>query len=219
VTTPPSGSSVGEKRRRPHEPTPENYPQEGAEPSASASIPGGPTVQLPSTLVTGTRRPRKKRKVAFDLDPATAQPPTLPANDVRPSSPNPAPVSTTLVPSSGTTERIKSSTQVPTTSGKPKSNPARFAHQDDETVVHPETSRKKGKKKKDGPSKETEPLPDRGKSAHISPSPETQVKRVRKKSKKVSPKPPTEADAVPPEILVGMTVTAISVAFLIVYCR
>jgi hypothetical protein len=85
-----------------------------------------------------------------------------------------------------------SSTQVPTTSGKSKSNTA-VTHQDDETVVHPETSRKKGKKKKDDPSKGTEPLPDNGKSARrdISPSSETQVKRVRKRSKKVSPKPAT----------------------------
>ncbi|KAF8274545.1 hypothetical protein EI94DRAFT_692683 [Lactarius quietus] len=47
AVTIPSGSSagvntLGEKRRRPHEPTPEVYPLGGAEPCASASIPEVP---------------------------------------------------------------------------------------------------------------------------------------------------------------------------------
>ena len=147
-------------------------------------------MQLPGTHATGTRRPRKKRKVAFNLDPVTAQPPTLSVNDVRPSSPNPAPASTALAPLSETTKQPNFFIQVPTTSGKSKSNTTKVTHQDDE---YPETSRKKGKKKKDDPSKESEPLPDHGMSArrNISPLPETQVKRVRKRPKEVVPEPAT----------------------------
>ncbi|KAH9002106.1 hypothetical protein EDB86DRAFT_364833 [Lactarius hatsudake] len=96
---------------------------------------------------------------------------------------------------SKTTERTKSSTQVPTTnSGKHKSNVVRATHQDDgEAVVPPETSRKRGKKK-DDPLKG---IPDQGKSGRgdISPAPETQVKRVRKKAKNVALE--STADAVP----------------------
>lgn len=150
-------------------------------------------MQSPGTHATGTRRPQKKRKVAFNLDPVTDQPPMLSANDVRPSSPNSAPASTPLAPLSETTEQPNFFIQVPTTSRKPKSNTTKVTHQDDELIVHPETSRKKGKKKKDDPSKESEPLPDHGKSArrNISPSSETQVKRVRKRPKKVAPEPAT----------------------------
>ncbi|KAI9463649.1 hypothetical protein BJY52DRAFT_1252889 [Lactarius psammicola] len=219
VTIPPSGSSagvnaLGEKRRRPNEPTPETYPQGGAESNGPGSIPGSPVVQSPSMHVTGTRRPRKRRKVAFNCDPVTSetthsvQPPSLSGNDIGPSSPNPAPAFSVLVPqpSSETTERTKFSTQVqvPTTnSGKHKSNTARVIHQDDEAIVPPETSRKKGKKK-DVPLKGREPLPDHGMSGRrdISPSPETQVKRVRKKAKKAASEPATEIDAVPTEMLV-----------------
>ncbi len=194
-------NALGEKRRRPNEPTLETYPQGGAESSASASVPGSPSVQLPSMHVMDTRRPRKKRKVAFNCDPVTsetthpAQPPSLSGNDVGPSSPNPAPASTALAPqsSSKTTERTKSFTQVPTTnSGKPKSDIARVTHQDDEAIVPPETSRKRGKKK-DGLPKGKEPLLDHGISGRgdISPSPETQVKRVRKKAKKAASEPAT----------------------------
>ena len=184
---------LGEKRRRPHEPTPEIFLQGRAEPSASASIPGSPEVRLPSIHVTGTR-PRKKRKVvAFACDPETSQPPLLSGNHIQPSSPNPAPASTALALSSETTERTKSSTRVPTiTSVKPKSHTAKVTHQDDEAVVPTEMSRK-NRKKKDGPPKGKELLPDHEKSARrdISPSPETQVKRVRKRAKKVTPQPAT----------------------------
>ncbi|KAH9176300.1 hypothetical protein EDB89DRAFT_2065658 [Lactarius sanguifluus] len=165
VTIPPPGSSasvnaLGEKRRRPNELPQETYLQGGAESSASASITGSPTVQSPSIDVTGTRRPRKRRKVAFNGDLVTsettlpAQPPPLSGNDVGPSSSNPALASPPMAPqSSKTTERTKSSPRVPTTnSGKLKSNVVRATHQDEgEAVVPPETSRKRGKKKDDPP--------------------------------------------------------------------
>lgn len=64
----------------------------------------------------------------------------------------------------------------------------------------PETSRKRGKKK-DGPTKGRELLPDHG-CGDTSLLPEAQVKRVRKKAKKVPPEPATEVDAVPTEMLV-----------------
>jgi hypothetical protein len=176
-------NTLGEKRRRPNEPTPEIYLQGGPESSASALIPGSPAVQLPST-----RRPKKRRKVAFNCDPVTsetthpAQSPSLSGNDVGPSSPNPAPASTA---------RTKSSTQVPTPiSGKPKPNTTRVTHQDDEAIMRLEMSSNKGKKK-DGPPKERESLPDHGKSnrGDIGPSTETQGKRKRKKTKQVAPEP------------------------------
>ncbi|KAH9061262.1 hypothetical protein EDB87DRAFT_1610849 [Lactarius vividus] len=212
VTIPSSGSStsansLGEKRRRPNELTQETYLQGGAESSVSASITGSPTVQSPGIHVTDTRRPRKRRKVAFSGDLVTsetalpAQPPPLSGNDVGHSPPNPALASTFMASqSSKTTERTKSSTQAPTTNtGKPKSNVVRATHQDDgEAVVSPETSRKRGKKK-DDPLQGREPLPDQGRSGRgdISPAPETQVKRVRKKAKKVALEPAAETDAVP----------------------
>lgn len=185
---------LGEKRRRSHEPTPEIFLQGRAESSASASVPGSPAVRLPSIHVTETRRPRKKRKVvAFACDPETFQPPLLPGNHVRVSSPNPAPASTALALSSETTERTKSSTQVPkSTAVKPKSDTAKVTRQDDEAIVPTKMSRK-NRKKKNGPPKGKELLPDHAKSARrdISPSPETQVKRVQKKAKKAAPESAT----------------------------
>jgi hypothetical protein len=96
-----------------------------------------------------------------------------------------------MAPPPETIEQV--SKRVPTTnSGKPKSTPAKVTNQDDEAVVPTEMSRKK-RKKKDGPPKGSEPLPDHGQSARrdISQSPETQLKRVRKKAKKVPPEPAT----------------------------
>lgn len=188
-------NTLGEKRRRSNEPTPEIYPQRGAESSASASIPGSPAVQLPST-----RRPQKRRKVAFNCDPVPpetthlARSPSLPGNDVGPSSSNPAPASTALAPqSSKATERTKSSTQVPTSnSGKPRPNTTRVTHRDGEAIVPLEMSSNKGKQK-DGPPKGREPLPDYGKSdrGDVSASTETQVKRKRRKTKIVAPESAT----------------------------
>lgn len=184
------------KRRRPNEPTPEIYPQGGVEPSASASIPGSPAVQLPSMRVMDTRRPQKRRKVAFDCDPVTpettvpTQSPSLSGNDVGPSSSNPAPA---LAPqSSKATERTKSH---PTSnSWKPTPNTTRVTRQVDEAIVPLEISNNKGRKK-GGSLKERDPLPDRRKSdrGDICPSAETQVKpvRKRKRTKKVAPEPAT----------------------------
>ena len=191
-------NTLGEKRRRPNEPSPEIYPQGAAESSASASIPRSSAVQLPSMHVMGTHRPQKRRKVAFNCDPVTSeiahpvQSPPLSGNEVGPSSP----ASTALVPqSSKATKRTKFSIEVPTSkSGKPKPNTTRVTHQDDEAFVPQEMSRKRGKKKDDS-LKGREPSLDHRKSDRedVSPSPETQVKRVRKrkKTKKAAPEPPT----------------------------